>query len=263
MTFETVQVFTKNQQQWSAKPLDSAAVKEFRRHAERLGFEKIVAHASYLINLASPVPAAWHKSVHSFLDEMRRCSELRIPYLVVHPGSHVGVGESAGIEKIIAALNQLFESDESGGVTVCLETTAGQGTSLGHTFEQLATMIDGVKQKQRVAVCVDTCHILAAGYDITTSESTRKVLEELDRVVGLELVKVWHFNDSKKALGSRVDRHEHIGRGEVGLEAFGVLCGDPRLRDVPKILETPKGKTDEGEDWDAVNLAVLRSFAER
>ena len=263
LTFDTVQVFTKNQQQWSAKPLDPAAIKEFRHHADRLGFEKIVAHASYLINLAAADPAIWDKSVRGFLHEMERCNQLHIPYLVIHPGAHVGAGEAAGIEKIITALNHLLEAGKSGTVTVCLETTAGQGSCLGCKFEQLAEMIAGIKQtqKHRIAVCVDTCHILAAGYDITTTESTRKMLHELDRVIGLKLVKVWHFNDSKKPLGSHVDRHEHIGRGQIGLECFNVLCTDPRLKNIPKILETPKGKAPDQQDWDTLNLAVLRSFA--
>ena len=257
---ETVQVFTKNQQQWNARPLDPAAVKLFREHAERLGFQHIVAHDSYLINLAARDEALWEKSIGAFIHEMERCDQLGIRYLVTHPGAHVGSGEEAGVARVVAAMNRILRQQESGSVTVCLETTAGQGTCLGCTFEQLAAMIDGIEQKHRVAVCVDTCHILAAGYNITTAASTEAVLDKLDRVIGLDRVKVWHLNDSKKPLASRVDRHEHIARGHVGIEAFGVICRHPRATGVPKIMETPKEAAPDGRDWDVVNLHLLRGL---
>jgi deoxyribonuclease-4 len=261
---ETVQVFTKNQQQWKARPLDESVIKEFRTHAERLGYEQIVAHDSYLINLASPGAELWEKSIEAFAEEMRRCDQLTIPYLVTHPGAHVGTGEEAGIARVVAAVVRMLQKDEKGGVTVCLETTAGQGSTLGYRFEQLAAMLAGIDAAgfgHRVGVCVDTCHILAGGYDITTAASARAVLEEMDRVIGLHRVKAWHLNDSQKPLGSRVDRHEHIGRGCVGLEAFGVICSDPRMANVPKIMETPKDCCPDGRDWDVVNLALLRTMA--
>ena len=260
---ETVQVFTKNQQQWSAKPLDETVIRDFRSHAERLAYQHIVAHDSYLINLAAPVEALWEKSIEAFADEMRRCDQLGIPYLVTHPGAHVGSGEEVGIARVIAGLTRILPQQEGGKVTVCLETTAGQGSTLGRKFEEIAAMLAGVEKAgfaHRVSVCVDTCHILAAGYDITTANGTRAVLGEMDRIIGLSRVKVWHLNDSKKALGTRVDRHEHIGRGFVGMEAFGVICSDPCMAGVPKIMETPKEQCPDGRDWDVVNLELLRGL---
>ncbi len=261
---ETVQVFTKNQQQWKAKPLEEGVIREFRNHAERLGYGHVVSHDSYLINLAAKEDFLWERSIEAFVDEMQRCDLLGIPYLVTHPGAHVGSGEEAGIARIVAGLTRILQKEEKGKVTVCLETTAGQGSTLGYRFEQLAEMIDGVEKAgfgDRVAVCVDTCHILAAGYDITTAAGTRAVLEEMDRVIGLKRVKAWHLNDSKKALGTQVDRHEHIGRGFVGMEAFGVICADERMKGVPKIMETPKDAAPDGRDWDVVNLELLRGLA--
>ncbi len=261
---ETVQVFTKNQQQWKARPLDEPIIKEFRTHADRLGYAHIVAHDSYLINFAAQDPLLWEKSIEAFLEEMRRADQLNIAYLVTHPGAHVGTGEEAGIARIIQAMVRVLQKDDTGKATVCLETTAGQGSSLGYRFEQIAAMLAGIDAAgfaHRVGVCVDTCHILAGGYDITTAAGTRKVLEEMDRVIGLHRVKAWHLNDSKKPLASRVDRHEHIGRGFIGLEAFGVICSDPRMSGVPKIMETPKDACPDGRDWDVVNLALLRGLA--
>jgi len=267
---DTVQVFTKSQKQWAARPLEETVISDFRTHADRLGYGHIVAHDSYLINMAAANEGMWEKSSAAFAEEMRRCDQLGIAYLVTHPGAHVGSGEEAGIARVIAAMVRVLREQEKGNVTVCLETTAGQGSSLGYRFEQIAAMLAGVDAAgfgHRVGVCVDTCHILAAGYDITTAAGTRAVLGEMDRVWasggrgGLSRVKAWHLNDSKKALGTRVDRHEHIGRGHVGLEAFGVICADDRLRGVPKILETPKEEAPDGRDWDEVNLHLLRGLA--
>jgi deoxyribonuclease-4 len=258
--FDTVQVFTKNQQQWQAAPLGADAIAEFRRQAGRLGFGQTVSHASYLINLGASDPGLWDKSIAAFGDEMRRCDALGIPYLVIHPGAHVGAGDEAGIGRVAAALRRLLSDQAGGRVMVCLEGTAGQGSSLGWRFEQLAAMLTPLPP-ERMAVCLDTCHLLAAGYDLTTAEATRRVLDEFDRVVGLERLKVWHLNDSKKPLGSRVDRHEHIGRGCIGLEAFAVIGQDARFAQVPKILETPKEKAPDGVDWDTHNLRLLRGLA--
>jgi deoxyribonuclease-4 len=261
LKLQCVQVFTKNQQQWAAKPLEQESIRAFRGHAERLGFEKIVSHASYLINLAAVDAGMWEKSVAAFEVEMQRCDQLGIAYLVVHPGAHCGSGEACGMEKVVAGINRILEKNPEGNVTVCLETTAGQGSCLGRRFEEIAEMMRGIKRAERIGVCVDTCHILAAGYDITTVDATHAALAEMDRVIGLKNVKVWHLNDSKKALGTRVDRHEHIGRGCVGLPAFEVICRDPRFADVPKILETPKEKAPDGRPWDEVNLELLRAMA--
>lgn len=257
----TVQVFTKNQQQWAAKPLTAEAIETFRAHARRLKFSKIVAHDSYLINLAAQDDALWAKAMAAFSEEMRRCDLLGIKYLVTHPGAHCGAGEEAGIARVIAAYNDILRDHPDTGVTVCLETTAGQGSCLGWRFEHLAAMLRGIERKDRFGVCLDTCHVLAAGYDITTAGGMRKTLAEFDRVIGLRRLKVLHLNDSKKPLGARVDRHEHLGRGHVGLEAFRVICRDERLAKVPKILETPKeGHAEDGREWDVVNLEILRKL---
>ena len=259
--FDAVQVFTRNQQQWKAKPLDPATVREFRTHATRLGFGQLVAHDSYLINMAAADHALRQRSMASFAEEMRRCDQLGIRYLVTHPGAHVGQGEEAGIAKMIDAYRRLLRSHKTGEVIICIETTAGQGSCLGWRFEPLRQILDGVGSP-RMAVCLDTCHVFAAGYDIRTAAGTRAMLDEFDRVVGLKHLRVIHVNDSKKPLASRVDRHEHIGRGMIGLPAFGVLATDPRFARVPKILETAKEKRPtDGREWDAVNLEVLRKLA--
>lgn len=260
LRFSTVQVFTKNQQQWQARPLDPAAVATFRQQAERLGFEQMVAHDSYLINLAAVDDGLRSKSMEAFAEEMRRCDALGIRYLVTHPGAHCGQGEETGLRKVVEAFRSILQEQPEGKVTVCVESTAGQGSCLGHRFEHLRAILDGVGS-ERMGVCLDTCHLLAAGYDLTTADGTRQVIDTFERVVGLKPLKVWHLNDSKKPLGSHVDRHEHIGRGCVGLAAFGVICADERFRRMPKILETPKDAAPDGRDWDEVNLEILESLA--
>jgi len=262
LKLSTVQVFTKNQAQWVAKPLADDAIATWRTHADRLGFKKVVAHDSYLINLAAKDDPLWHKSIDAFEVEMQRCDQLGIAYLVTHPGAHCGSGEACGIDRVIAALNILLNRQKQGRVAICLETTAGQGTCLGCSFDHLAAMIAGTNDKHRLAVCLDTCHILAAGYDITTEAGTHKTLDEFDRIIGLDRLAVMHLNDSKKPLGSRVDRHDHIGRGFVGLPAFKVIAQDPRFRDTPKILETAKETAPNGKPWDEINLELLRGLAE-
>ena len=259
---ETVQLFTKNQQQWAAKPLSPEQIATFREHALRLNYPTIVAHDSYLINLAAADEAQWHKSKATFSEEMRRCDQLGVKYLVTHPGAHVGTGDEAGLERIARAYNDIIREHPGDGVVVCIETTAGQGTCLGWRFEQLARLLGAMQRPERFGVCVDTCHLLAAGYDITTAAGTLSVLAEFERIVGLKHLKVFHLNDSKKPLAARVDRHEHIGRGFVGLAAFGVICRDPRFAAIPKILETSKeGFAEDGREWDVVNLELLRQLA--
>ena len=261
LALQSVQLFTSNQRQWASKPIDPSVSAPFREHAARLGFSRLVSHASYLINLAAVDTAMWEKSIRAFSDEMARCDDLGITDLVVHPGAHCGSGDACGVDKVIKALNILLETHKNGAVRICVETTAGQGSCLGCRFEQLAEMIAGTQRKERLAICVDTCHILAAGYDITSAAGMRRTLDELNDKIGLARVHVWHLNDSKKPVGSRVDRHEHIGRGCVGLPAFQVICQDDHCRDVPKILETAKEKAPDGRDWDEVNLELLRGFA--
>ena len=254
---EAMQIFAKNERQWQAKPYADADVAFYKTEAERTGIGPVIVHDSYLINLASPDDALWQKSMAAFADELERCAALGIPYLVTHPGAHVGSGEDAGIARQVEAMNRLFEQGVGGDVMVLLETTAGQGTVLGWRFDQLARMIEGVRLNERIGICIDTCHILAAGYDIRTPEAYAATMQDFDRTVGLDRVRALHLNDSQKDLGSRVDRHTHIGEGAVGLEAFRLLVNDPRLQHLPMVIETPKGD-DMAED--VQNLTLLRSL---
>jgi deoxyribonuclease-4 len=256
---ETVQVFTKNQKQWSCKPLAACDADEWKGHCKRLKFKQTVSHDSYLINLAATDPTFWAKSVELFMEELRRGAALGIPYLVTHPGAHMGAGEEAGITKIVATLDVIHDAVPAGGVTTCLEITAGQGTSLGYKLEHLAEIMDRVKEPRRLAVCHDTAHLFAAGYDFR-GRKYAKFRKELDKTVGVSRVKVWHLNDSKKGLGSRVDRHDHIGRGLIGLDGFRPIVRDEAFENVPKVLETPKEKDEQGRDWDTVNLETLREL---
>lgn len=256
LNLQTVQVFTRNQQQWVAPPLDPDAVAAFRAELANLGFDQVVAHDSYLINLASADSELRLKSIAAFANELERCHQLGIKYLVTHMGAHGGSGEAVGLANIITSLRQVLLR-AAGDTIICLETTAGQGTCLGYKFEHIADVIAGVGENARLAVCLDTCHILAAGYDITTTEGTEKVLAEFDRIVGLNYLRVMHLNDSKKPLGSRVDRHTHIGYGFVGLPAFAAICRNSRFAQIPKILETPKETAPNGLPWDRINLDIL------
>jgi deoxyribonuclease-4 len=255
---DTIQIFVKSSNQWKAKPLTDEEVQKFKDEQKRTGIEPVVAHDSYLINLGSPDPALLDKSRKSFLMEMERCEKLGIPYLVTHPGSHIGAGEKAGISKIAESINWLLERTDGFAVKIVLETTAGQGTNLGYKFEQLATLIEKSRQPERLMVCYDTCHAFAAGYDITNPGAYEKTFNEFERIIGLKKLAVIHLNDSKKGLGSRVDRHEHIGQGMLGESAFKFIMQDMRFKTIPKILETPKG--DDGK-MDDVNLSLLRKFA--
>src|SRR2546421_7610332 len=256
---DTVQVFTKNQQQWKCSPLSADCIQEWKSHSKRLKFKKTVSHDSYLINLAATNPQFWRQSVELFVEELSRCNQLGIPYLVTHPGAHMGAGEAAGIAKIVAALDVIHSMVPDEGVITCLEVTAGQGSCLGYRLEHLAEIISRVKSPKRLAVCLDTAHLFAAGYDFR-GRRYAKFRKELERTVGLSRVKVIHMNDSKKELGSRVDRHDHIGRGKIGVEGFKPFVRDHAWEKVPKILETPKEKDERGRDWDAVNLQTLRSL---
>jgi deoxyribonuclease-4 len=262
----TVQVFTKNQQQWKCSPLTAECVAEWKAHAKRLGFKKTVSHDSYLINLAATNSEFWRKSVELFIEELTRCEQLGIPYLVTHPGAHMGEGEEAGISKVVAALDVIHDNvpdTPRGGVITCLEVTAGQGSCLGCMLEHLAEIIERVKSPARLGVCLDTAHLFAAGYDFRGARKYAAFRKKLAATVGIKSVKVIHMNDSKKDLGSRVDRHAHIGQGFIGVEGFKPFVRDEAWRNVPKILETPKeGKAADGREWDAVNLEMLRSLEE-
>ena len=257
---ETVQVFTKNQQQWKCSPLDDACIAEWKRHIKRLKFKLTVSHDSYLINLAAVNEVTRRRSIDLFVEELRRCHQLGIPYLVTHPGAHMGAGEEAGLAKVAAALDEVHARlPEAKKVVTCLEITAGQGTCLGHRLEHLAEIIARVKEPKRLAVCLDTAHLWAAGYDFR-GRRYAKFRKEIESTVGLKRVKVLHLNDSKREFGSRVDRHDHIGRGKIGLDGFRPFVRDEAFENVPKILETPKDQDEHGRDWDAVNLETLRSL---
>jgi deoxyribonuclease-4 len=252
-----VQLFVKNRNQWRMRRLAKGEIAAFRAAREDFKPEFVLAHAIYLVNLASPEPEILKKSRRGFLEEMRRAERLGISYIVLHPGSHKGAGEAAGIRTIIQNLDYLFEKTAVARLTVLLETTAGQGNSIGHTFEQLAAIIEGVNERDRVGVCFDTCHAFAAGYDLRSKRAYKDTFRHFDDVIGLENLRAFHLNDSIRELGSRVDRHTHIGKGAMGLQAFSHIVNDERFFDRPMILETPKGP-DMKED--IKNLRILRSL---
>lgn len=251
-----LQIFTRNQRQWNPAPLTEEEQELFAAAWEKSSGMPVASHASYLVNLASAKPDLVKKSIAAFADELQRCELLHIPLVVMHPGSHGGDGVETGLTRFIKNLDLALERADN-QVMVLLETTAGQGTGLGSRFEELAAIIEGSKYPEKLGVCVDTCHIFAAGYDIRSPEAYQATMDAFDTRVGIERIKFFHLNDSKKGLGSRVDRHEHIGQGEIGLEGFRNLLNDPRFAEHPMTLETPKGK-DLQEDRD--NLATLRSL---
>lgn len=260
---DCMQVFVKNQRQWRAAPLDEASIAAWNSARQTTGITTIVAHDAYLINLAAPDKTIWNKSIDAFCDELTRCGQTGIRFLVTHPGSHTGSGEAAGIRRVAEALDIIFDRMGDGGATTLLEITAGQGTNLGHRFEHLRDIIAAVKSAMPLAVCLDTCHMFAAGYDIATDEGYAATVDAIKKTVGIKTVRCIHMNDSKKPLGSRVDRHEHIGKGAMGRSAFGRFVNDRRFARVPMILETPKEKDARGRDMDRVNLALLRKMARR
>ncbi len=253
----TIQLFTKNANQWRAKPLSEDDIKAFKKARRETGIQPAVAHDAYLINIASPEPEKLAASKAALLDEMERAEALALPYLVMHPGAHMGAGEAEGLAQIVRSLDDLHEKTRGFKVKVLMETTAGQGTNLGYRFEQIQEMIEACAEPERLGVCVDTCHIFAAGYDIREPEGYAETMDRLFRVFDVRQILCVHVNDSLKTLASRVDRHAHIGNGEIGLEAFRCLMNDPRFTRIPKILETPKGDNDE---MDRENLAVLRNL---
>lgn len=254
----TIQIFTKSSNQWKAKNLLKEDIERFQSNKQKTGITNIVAHDSYLINLASPKDDLRQKSFEAFVIEMERCRDLGIKSLVMHPGSHTGAGEDNGLKTITNQFNSILNLTRGWDVDILLETTAGQGTNLGYKFEHMAYIIDNVDQKDRLKICFDTCHVFAAGYDISNEEGYNKTMDHFEKILGLDKITVFHLNDSKKGLGSRVDRHEHLGKGELGEDLFRFIMNDARFHKVPKILETPKGK--EMEE-DKVNLALLRSLA--
>ena len=255
-----MQIFVKNNMQWFARPLTPEEIRGFLEHGQRHELLSIFAHANYLINLAATNPQFHANSLRALSEELIRADQLKLPFLVLHPGAHLGAGEQAGLEKIIESIDCVLSGIPKVKTLIALETTAGQGSCLGNKFEQLAYIICRVREPERLCVCLDTAHIFAAGYDLGGKSAVRNTFREFDRVIGRDRLAAIHVNDSKTARGSRVDRHEHIGKGKIGLEAFRFIMRDRRFREIPKVLETPKGK-DLAED--VQNLKTLRILADK
>lgn len=251
------QIFTKSNRQWQAKDLTPDEIDRYHEQQQATGITPVVCHASYLLNLGTPDEVLWHKSIEALVIELERCEQLKIPYLVLHPGSHVKSGPEAGLVRIAQALDIIHDRLNGYEVQVALEISAGQGTSLGSSFEEIRQMLDRTKNPERLAVCFDTCHALVAGYEFRTPETYEAMLQEFDRIIGLDRLKVIHLNDSEKDLGSHVDRHAHIGEGCIGLEAFGYFLNDPRFKTTPFLLETPVDNDPEDNER---NLKALRSL---
>jgi deoxyribonuclease IV len=256
---DCVQVFTKNNNQWRAKPITDDEAALFRATLKKLKIKHPLSHASYLINLASPDAELWAKSIDSFVVELLRAEQLGIPWVVVHPGAYTTSSLEAGLKRVATALDEVAGQTRGCAAGVLLETTSGQGSCLGCKFEHLAEIMDAVRDPERVAVCVDTCHIFSAGYPLGTAAEYKETMRRLDTSVGLKLVKAIHLNDSKAKFGSGVDRHAHIGRGEMGPEPFRRLLNDDRFRRTPMYIETKKGE-ENGRDLDEINLEVLRGL---
>jgi deoxyribonuclease-4 len=257
---DAIQIFTKSSRQWAAKPYTKDEIERFAINRKETGITSIIAHDSYLLNLGSPDIGLRKRSVNAFVDELERCETLGIANLIAHPGAHVGAGEATGIKTIARSLDEVHRSVRGYNVKVTLEITAGQGSNLGYRFEQIAAIIDATKESERLRVCFDTEHAFAAGYDIRTREGYERTFAEFDEIIGLERLAAFHLNDSKKELHSRVDRHEHIGQGYIGVQAFRFLMNDKRFWGLPMCLETPKGP-DLKEDRE--NLRLLRRLIAR
>ncbi len=254
---DAIQIFTKSSRQWAAQPYRREEIESFLANQKETGIATVIAHDSYLLNLGSPDGELRKKSIRAFIDELERCESLSIPYLIAHPGSHTGAGEAEGIKTIARSLDEAHTACPGFRVRAALEITAGQGTNLGYRFEQIRDIIDAVRESDRVRVCFDTEHAFAAGYDIRSKEGYKKTFAEFDETIGVKHLVAFHLNDSKKEFHSRVDRHEHIGKGCIGLEGFRLLLNDERFSALPMCLETPKGP-DLKEDRE--NLAMLRSL---
>jgi len=259
----TMQIFSKNAATWQEKILGKEEVKRFKRNLKNssIDIDPVFIHTSYLINLASPLDELYFKSINSFIEEMKRADLLlKEPYLITHPGAHTGGGEEYGIQRVIKALNIILErsADLNLKTMILLENTAGSGTHLGYSFQQWEKMVEGAKDKKRMGICFDTCHAFAAGYDLSCREGIEQTLEELDKYLGLERLKVIHLNDSKYPLGSRKDRHMHIGKGYIGLKGFEIMVNHQFLKGLPFVLETPKfGQRDDVENINLVKSLIV------
>lgn len=256
----TMQMFVKNNNQWKGKPLTDEDVSTYKKLLRKSRIHPVVVHDTYLINLCAVDKEILKKSRDALKDELDRCETLGVQYLNFHPGAHLGAGEEEGIKRIAESLNIIHERTPGYGVRSVIEATAGQGTAIGYRFEHLRKIIDLVEERERMAVCIDTCHVFAAGYDLSTERGYEETFREFDAVVGLDRLVAFHVNDSKRELGSRVDRHEHIGKGKIGTQGFSFLMNDARFRNIPKILETPKG-TEMEEDVE--NMGLLKSFVRK
>jgi deoxyribonuclease IV len=254
---DAIQIFTKSSRQWASKPYSKEEIEQFVINRKETGITKVVAHDSYLLNLGSPDTALRVRSVAAFIDELERCEVLGVTNLIAHPGAHVGAGEAAGIKTIAKSLDEVHTACPGYAVKITLEITAGQGSNLGYRFEQIGNIMDATKESDRLRVCFDTEHAFAAGYDLRTKEGYERTFSEFDEAIGLDRLAAFHLNDSKKEFHSRVDRHEHIGKGFIGIGAFGLLMNDKRFWGLPMCLETPKGP-DLKEDRE--NLTLLRSL---
>ena len=252
-----LQIFSKNQRQWRVPSLTEESIQAFKEEWQKWGRYPVAVHTSYLINLAAKNKDILKRSVSAFADELKRAALLGIPFVIIHPGSHGGEGVKTGLKKVVQSLDRSLELSETTEVMILLETTAGQGTNLGASFEELAFILEKSKYQEKLGVCVDTAHIFAAGYDLRTPTAYARTFDLLEKNIGLSRVRFFHLNDSRTALGSRKDRHEHIGQGQIGLAGFKLLLNDPRFQDHPMVLETPKGK-DLLEDIE--NLKVLNSL---
>ncbi len=252
---EAMQIFTKNSNQWKAKPLAPAEITAFQEACKAAGIAPVIAHSAYLINLAAPDDALYERSIQAFLDELQRCELLGIPHLVVYPGAHMGTGEENGLRRVAAAIDRVHRETPELQASIALEVTAGQGTALAYKFEHFAAILEQVEAPERLGFCLDTCHLLAAGYDFRTRQGYDRMMDAWDDLVGIARIRVVHLNDSKKDLGSRVDRHEHIGQGYIGTQGFEFLLNDRRLAGLPMVLETPKE-----DEADVRNLQTLRSL---
>lgn len=256
---ESVQIFVKSNRAWAVKPLTDEDIERFRARAEESGIQPVVGHASYLLNLGTPDEELWKKSRDVLILELQRCEALGVGHLVLHPGAHVGSGEEVGLKRVAQALGQVHAATPGFSAQILLETTAGQGTSLGYSFDHLAWLLSHTPEGERLGVCLDTCHVFAAGYELRTLEGYTDTIETFDHVIGLDRLRAIHLNDSKGDLGSHKDRHEHIGKGHIGLDGFRHVINDPRLAGLPGLLETPK-REDLREDRE--NLTTLRSLCE-
>lgn len=257
---DCLQVFVKNQRQWNAKPLAPEQITAYKEAQRATGLAPVVAHASYLLNLASPASETRERSERALIDELQRCEALGVSAAIFHPGAHMDDTEEAGIKRIAASLDRVTKTCAGFRTRILLESTAGQGTALGWRFEQLGAILKKAKRCEPLGICLDTCHLFAAGYDFRTPEGYAAMMEEFDAHVGLERIECVHTNDSKKECGSRVDRHDHIGKGKIGKEGFRHFVSDPNLFGLPFILETPKGKDGRGSDLDKVNIKRLRKL---